>query len=361
MFLPRILSLLLFLALVTGCGQAPQPVATRPESPPQDIAQVVKGTGEVPDGVVERIRRIVATELVSLQKVFDGKEIQRFFVHVHGSRDDMPEQLVAGLHQDSPGFAMLGRHQIHLIWGEMIRTGAKPVGVVRHELVHELLDQYVQPNGRYLPRWFHEGLAQLLAGDTYLGAREDDLVWRVSTGSLRPFRELDSRFTKSRSEVQTAYAQSYSYVAWLSREYGTPLLLRVARYADNVTSFGRALVGQTGKDSLKLESEWQHYVVHGSGAPWRVLFQSWFSLLMILVLPVLVLALIRRLNSEERAARRMAERTRRDELAAERAAKVRAETAAESEAWQREAEARMVEADAARLRADDDAPRDTGH
>jgi len=329
---------MLFLVLGAGCGQAP--VAVLPQL---HVAEVVKGTGEVAPEVVERIRNIVATEVASLQKVFDGKEIQRFFVHVHGSRDAMPEQLVAGLHQDSPGFAILGRRQIHLIWGEMIRTGAQPEGVVRHELVHELLDQYVHPNGGRIPRWFHEGLAQLLAGDTYLGAREDDLVWRVGAGSLPPFRQLSERFPKSRSAVRTAYAQSYSYVAWLSREYGLPLLLRVARYADRTTSFGRALVGQTGRDSLELESGWRNYVINGSGAPWRVLLTSSFSLLMIFVLPVLVLALIRRLNSEERAARRIAERTRMDALARERAAKVRAESEAESAAWLAEAEARAAD------------------
>ena len=61
-----------------------------------------------------------------------------------------------------------------------------------------------------------------------------------------------------------------------------------------------------------------------------------------MILPILVLALIRRLNAEERAARQIATRTERDRLAAERAARVRAETAAESEAWQRQSEARLL-------------------
>lgn len=335
MFLPRIFLLTLFLAMVAGCDQPAGPKRRQ-----LDVAEVVAGTGDVSPDVVERIRKLVSTELVPLQKVFDGKKIERFFVHVHGSRDAMPEQLVAGVHRDSPGFAILGKHQIHLIWGEMIRLGSKPAGVVRHELVHELLDQYVKPNGSHIPRWFHEGLAQLLAGDTYLGAREDDLVWRAGAGTLPSMDSLGDRFPKATSDVRTAYAQSFSYVAWLSREYGMSTLLRCARYADRMTPFGRALVGQTGRDSLQLETAWKHYVVHGSGAPWRVLLSSWFSLLMIFALPVLVLALIRRLNAEERAARRMAARTRSDALAAERAARVRAESAEQTAAWQQESEAR---------------------
>jgi hypothetical protein len=327
----------MFLALVASCDQPSAPVTSR-----LDVAEVVAGTGDISPDVVERIRTLVATELVPLQAAFDGEQVERFSVHVHGSRDSMPAHLVAGLHQDSPGFAILGRHQIHLIWGEMIRLAAKPAAVVRHELVHELLDQYVQPHGALIPRWFHEGLAQLLAGDTYLGAREEDLVWRVAGGSLPSFHSMEDRFPLAPSDVRLAYAQSFSYVAWLSREYGMSLLLRCARYTDRVTSFGRALVGQTGRNSLQLEAAWKDYVVHGSGAPWRVVFGSWFSFLMVMILPILVLALIRRLNAEERAARQIAARTERDRLAAERAARVRAETAAESEAWQRQSEARLL-------------------
>lgn len=284
------------------------------------MAQVVAGTGDVAPDVVERIRATVAAELPSLHEIFGHRELQRFFVHVHGSREEMPEALGASVHEDAPGFAQLGRHQIHLIWRQIVRTGSMPRGVVRHEMVHELLDQYVGKNGRHMPRWFHEGLAQLLAGDTYLGAREDDLVWRVGARSLPTFSSLSDGFPKSTTELRTAYAQSYSYVAWLAREYGVPMLLRVARNTDRRTTFGRALVAQTGRTTLQLEEAWRHYVVYGSGAPWRVLFNSWFSLLMIFALPVLVLALIRRLNSEERAARKLAARARSDRLAAERRA-----------------------------------------
>lgn len=322
MFLPRIslLTWILAFALV-GCGGS-----SGPKAPQLHVAEVVAGNGDISPDAVERVRQIVATELVQLQEVFGGKKIERFFVHVHASREDMPAHLVAGVHEDAPGFAILGRHQIHLIWAQIARTGSRPRGVVRHELVHELLDQYAGQRGKHgnrMPRWFHEGLAQLLAGDTYLDAREDDLVWRVGAGSLPRLSTLAKHFPTQTTNLRTAYALSYSYVAWLSREYGMSLLLRVARYTDDVTSFGQALVGQTGKDSLQLETAWQNYVLYGSGAPWRVLFSSWFSLLMILVLPVLVLALIRRLSAEQRAARHLAMRARSDQARALEAAERR--------------------------------------
>ena len=315
MFLPRISLLSWILALLlTGCGHGAGPVGER-----LDIAEVVVGSGDVTPAVLARVRDSVATELVPLRQVFGDMEIQRFFVHVHGSRADMPAALGASLHQDSPGFAMLGTHQIHIVWGEIRRTGASPRGVVVHELVHELLDQYVAPHGREIPRWFHEGLAQLLAGDTYLGAREEDLVWRIAARQLRSFGSLRAAFPDDSLGLRTAYAQSYSYVAWLAREFGLPLLLRVARNADDLTSFERALVGLTGRTTLQLEDGWRDHVLHGSGAPWRVLLDSWFSLVLIAALPILVLALMRRLQSEERAARRLAARALADQAAAEAA------------------------------------------
>jgi len=311
-FLPRFCSVLVLVLLAAGCG----PV--EPAAPPRlEVAQVVAGTGDVDPSTLARVREEVALQTADLAAVFDGLEVGTFFVHVHGQRSAMPAALVAGVHDQAPGFAQLGRHQVHLVMDVLRGSGAGLRGVVRHELVHELLDQYCGQNGRYVPRWFHEGLAQLLAGDTYLGASEDDLVWRVTGGSLRSIDTLAEKFPTTTVQLRTAYAHSYSYVAWLAREYGVAALLRVARYADATTSLPRALVAQTGRATLALEDAWRAYLVHGSGAAWRSLFSNWFSLLLILALPLLVLALMRRLQSEERAARRLAQRAEQDRRAAE--------------------------------------------
>lgn len=323
-FLPRISLLPVILAaLLAGCGQPPGPPPDR-----IDVAEVVAGTGDVAEDVVLRVNEAVATQLPALQRVFGGMEIDRFFVHVHESRESMPEALVAGLHEDSPGFALLGRHQIHLVWGEMRRLGSSVRGVVVHELVHELLDQYCAPNGRYIPRWFHEGLAQLLAGDTYLGAREQDLVWRVGSRGLLRFSDLEDHFPQTTNRLRTAYAQSYSYVSWLANRYGLDLLLQMARDTDDITTFAHALVGRTGLSTLRLNDEWRDHLVHGSGASWRAMLEQWFPLMMIAALPILVLALMRRLKSEERAARRLAERAAYEQRVAEERAREAAEAAA---------------------------------
>lgn len=321
MFLPAISRLLSFvlLVLLAACGNG-GPSAPTAIADLRGRIDVVAGSGEVDAADLERVRMAVDRVLPSLNSVFPGLPAQHFRLHVHARKESMPEALAAMMHEDSPGFALLGQHQIHIVWSEVRRTGSSIVGVVKHGLVHELLDQFAAPHGRLIPRWFHEGLAQLLAGDTYLGAREDDLLWRLGAGTLPAFASLAEHFPGTREGLQLAYAQSYSYVAWLHRQYGIDALLAVVAATDRQISFDGALVGRTHRTTLQLEDAWRSYLRAGSGAPWRVLFDQCFSLCLLAGLPVLVLALIRRLQAEARAGRRLAE----NEAAAARAAAARA-------------------------------------
>lgn len=296
-------ALLSALILVVGCSDPTPPAAA--VGPRVALARVTAGTGSPADDAVARIRSVVEEEEGRLVAFFGGRPAVPYVVFVHATREQMPEALVANLHPDCPGFVPLGTHTVHLVWGEMRRTGASLRGVVIHELVHELLDQFVAPHGRLLPRWFHEGLAQFVAGDTYLGAREDELVWRASIDRLLPFDGLRSAFPSREEDLRIAYAQSYSYVAWLVREYGMESMLVAASAADDLTSFEGALVGRTRRSTLELQTAWKDHLVHGSGAPWRVLFDNCFTFLLVAALPVLALALTRRLAVDRRAAQRL--------------------------------------------------------
>ena len=307
MFLPAspiVLSVVLLFA--AACADPAPAGGMQAPAPAAEEVRVVAGTGDVPQDAVDRVRSMVLEELPALGRTFRGTPKRPFFVHVHASRSSMPESLAVHMHAEASGFTLLGAHQIHLAWAEMRRTSPSLRGVVVHELVHELLDQYVHPNGARIPRWFHEGLAQHIAGDTYLGAREDDLVWRVGARRLLAFGDLRAGFPADEDELRTAYAQSFSYVSWLAREFGLDSLLAVAAATDDLTSFERALVGRTGRSTLELEDAWKEHLLHASGAPWRVLFDQCFSLLLVGALPLLALAMIRRLAADKRAASRLA-------------------------------------------------------
>ncbi|MCA8951386.1 MAG: hypothetical protein KDE27_17900 [Planctomycetes bacterium] len=267
--------------------------------------EVAVGSGEVAPALVAEVRELTAQRLDFLRPTFRGLEPQRFAVFVHGAAESLPPALAALRHPGAPGFALLGRHQIHLVVGDMKRTGTRLESVVTHELVHELLDQFVAPHGARIPRWFHEGLAQYLAGDVYLGVREQDIVWRVAVRRLLPWYDLERGFPRDEDALGVAYAQSYSYVAWLVREFGLDDVIAAAGNVDDDTDFDRAIVGATGRPTLELGDGWQRYLQYGSGAWWRVLLGRSFDLLLILALPAFAVAVLRRRSRARKLRQRM--------------------------------------------------------
>jgi len=277
----------------------------------QDPAAVAVGSGEVRAELVTEVRRQIDSGLAQLEPVFPGLEVRPFTVFVHATAEELPESLARLRHPGAPGFALLGRHQIHLVIGDMKRSGAQLQSVVVHELVHELLDQFTRPQQAVLPRWFHEGLAQHLAGDTYLGASEEDLVWRVGVRRLPSFADISRGFPRDDDELRVAYGQSYSYVSWLVREIGLGAVIEVAANTDEQTSFQRALVRGLGRSTLELQDGWTDYLHYGSGAWWRVLLSQCFNMMLIVALPVFVVAWWRRRQQGRRVGEQMERRAAR--------------------------------------------------
>lgn len=358
MYLPSFSAILLVATglLLGACGRpagsAPDGAATANALGP---AAVVAGTGAVDPQWVEDVRATVAAELPELRTMFDGEPRHEFFVFVHAGRDTLTPALAACLQPESPAFALLGQHQVHVVWNELWRLGVTLRGVVRHELVHELLDQYTAPNGRAMPRWFHEGLAQFVAGDTYLGAREEDIALRLLARRLPGFAELRDHFPADVDDLRIAYAQSFSYVSWLAREYGVNDLLAAARATNELVAFESALARRLGRSTYELEEAWRGYVLHGSGAPWRVLLDQCFSLTLLLLLPLLVLALGRRLAREGRTARALAEAEAREaQRARERQLAAAAAATGEGAGVERAADAPGAEHDDHDVRAEAD-------
>jgi hypothetical protein len=265
----------------------------------------VAGDEGVSPARVAMVRTEAELGLRSLSETFPDLPRRPFRVVVHADAGSLPQGIAAAHHPGSPGLALLERHEIHLMLAEARASGAGLRPILVHELTHELLDQLCEPWGGRLPRWFHEGLAQVVAGDTYLGASEENIIWRALADQLLPFSSLDQDFPREPSRLQLAYAQSFSFVAWLEREYGRRLLLASVRAVDGETSFERALVIATRASTAELEDGWRNWLRYGSGAWWRVLLGQCFSLLMILALPLLALAMIRRLRADRAARERL--------------------------------------------------------
>lgn len=267
---------------------------------------VLAGDDDVASAMLSRVEEYTQGGLVRMAARFEGMVPAPFRVVVHSSATSMPPGLQGTVHEGAPGMAELDTRTIRLFLREaraVPRSDLAPV--VDHELVHLLLDQYAGPAARRLPRWFHEGIAQTLARDSYLGAREEDLVWRAGAGRMLRFSELAGRFPESPGELQAAYAQSYSFVSWLEREYGLTLLLQAVRMVDEQTTLMGALVQLTRRTSVELEDGWAHYLANESGARARALLTNCFSFAMIAALPLLALAMMRRLRADRLARERM--------------------------------------------------------
>ncbi len=268
---------------------------------PAQVA-VQKGSSAVGEAVVGSVERFMAEGIRRLKDDFPGTPKRAMRVIVHQNVDSMPADVRQHLTPRSPGLALLGRDEIHIV---LAHLKYNPPGdlrtVVVHELVHLLLDQYVGPEaGSYVPRWFHEGLAQVLSEGLYLGIREEDIVWRVRHHTYLSFSELADDFPHDdQDSLRLAYGQSFSYVSFLRDQVGLQTLLKVARGCGRHRDFGRAFLEITGQTLAVQEQNWTNHVVHGSGAPCGFLLRNYFLILLAAALPLLVFAVIRRLRRDE--------------------------------------------------------------
>lgn len=289
---------------------------------------VSAAAADVSPAVVARVQADADGAVARLQEVFGGPPKQPFHVVVHRRRDTLPAAVAAAMPDPTSGVTLLGRHEIHLVLDAVRASDGGLQSVVVHEVAHELLDQYAAPQGEHLPRWLHEGLAQTLAGTAWLGGREEDLIWRIAAQQLPSLTDLEQDFRGDPIDLQAAYNFSFSFVAWLVREYGIDTVLRAVRKVDESTSFMAALVRITRRTSQQLYDGWEQYLRHGSGAGVRALLDSCFYLSMILALPLAALAMMRRFGAERRARERL---ERQEQLEQEQRERQRLEAAMRSD------------------------------
>jgi hypothetical protein len=86
-----------------------------------------------------------------------------------------------------------------------------------HELAHLYLDSAA--GGGRLPRWFHEGVAMLVASEE-LGERLKTLLGAAATGSFLEPGELTDGFPMDPPAVHLAYAESMMFVRFLHKRHG---------------------------------------------------------------------------------------------------------------------------------------------
>jgi len=189
------------------------------------------------------------------------------------------------------GLALLhdDRIIVRLGGGGLLRTSE----VTRHEIAH--IAVHALTKDRFVPRWYHEGVAMLVAGEATLdrlkegvGASAFDLTENID--------ELEDGFGGHRLEVQRAYALAAGFVWFAVRRTGRgDALADLHRRMALGLDFGPAFTATFGLSPDGLFGLYAHYVGSASSKWWSLLSDTviW-SLIGVLSLIAMLLAWVRR-------------------------------------------------------------------
>ena len=292
-------------------GAEPAPAAQAPTGGSQGLRgpepEILRASDRVSVRSLARIRELVHRSLQRLAPELPGPEgpmAPPMSVIIHPSLADLPAEFADDVPEGTPGFALLLAGRIHIMIEEALGVPPDDLAtVVDHEVVHLLIQQAASPHGDRVPRWLHEGLAQFLAGGSYYGAREEDIYPGIQSGTLPLVIGYTARMPMEPVPRRLAYAGSHSFVEWLVRNHGMDRLRTVLAAVRNGEEFPAAFVDEYGEPAVELETRWREDVARTGLA--RFLETNCFSILLVLALPLLVLAVARRLRREFSIRRRL--------------------------------------------------------
>jgi hypothetical protein len=272
---------------------------------------VEPGDSRVSVATLASVRELAGKGLEKLAPDFPGTPLRRIRVVVHTDQASLSLAMREHLHEGTAGFALLGRDEVHILLDMALSVPPNDLRtVLEHELVHVLLDQFAASGAPHVPRWVHEGLAQTLSGGPYLGVQEEGLLFAISARTAPRFSQLEAGFPDSDHSLRLAYAQSLSFVSFLTDRFGVRTLVEAARDCRADRAFDLALLDATDESLARLQEEWENYVLFRSGAAARFLMRNCFSFLIVLAAPLLILAVLKRLrlNRQRKAQLAAAER-----------------------------------------------------
>lgn len=131
--------------------------------------------------------------------------------------------------------------------------------VFRHELAHVAV--YDALGGAHVPRWFNEGFAIHVSGESSM-ARLQTLWTATVANQLIPLSSIDHSFPADADKASVAYAQSSDIVRYLLRNQETERFRSFVdrmnpRSARDAQPFEVALREAYGADLRELEYEWK--------------------------------------------------------------------------------------------------------
>ncbi len=207
-------------------------------------APVVRESGllrvEAPEGTAVYAQHIIEHATAALRQLNQatGDPLLTRILFIITTDHKQFEEYAGGQAEQSLAVALGGRQTIVVSRPAMARTGAAAIQqVLLHELAHIYLD--VRCRGP-VPRWVHEGVAQIIAGQVPEAQSHGAMSLAAYTGGLLPLEELVEGFPNSGVRRQQAYAQSQSAMQFVIRE----------RHENSMQRFLGAVSGDAGQEYL---------------------------------------------------------------------------------------------------------------
>jgi hypothetical protein len=130
---------------------------------------------------------------------------------------------------------------------------------MKHELSHLLIHHYV--DGREIPKWLDEGLAQYVSGglgEVVRNQKRSFLEEAVLSGRLIGMRELSEHFPRSGDSLLLAYEESEHFMGYIIRQHGMTGVLKILQH-------------------LRTGDQWEHAVEKGLGVSFDDIEKAWYD------------------------------------------------------------------------------------
>ena len=163
--------------------------------------------------------------------------------------------------------------------------------VIAHEIAHIVLQ--AAAGETFVPRWFHEGTAELAAGSFGLRDRFY-LAWHVVRDEQMSFADIQDVFSRAGADAGLAYDESMLAVRQLIRVYGSNVLRRIVEGLAGGASFPEAFFAATGMWPSEYEGRFMGWLgeAYGPGSLYTLVPGTW-TLIMLLALFAWVVVRIR--------------------------------------------------------------------
>ncbi len=198
------------------------------------------------------------------------------------STGDRFRQLTEGSLPDwSAAVAMSGRR---IVMTPLEGNKIEMEKILAHEIVHVVINDAVRD--KYVPRWFHEGCAELYSGQW--GFRNElYMSWMVVRGNLLTFQDIQDVFSRGNLDAGLAYDQSMIAVRRLLAMYGEKTLPRLLSSMREGKEFRGAFRYATGYSPEEFERDYLSFLKDAYGVKMLVtLLPGTWTAMMVLFLAV---------------------------------------------------------------------------